>query len=39
MDSEHHDISDELLMKHFTYIGVLMVGIALAIGVVANNIG
>ena len=34
-----HDISDEELMKHFAYVGALMVGIALVIGFVANSIG
>lgn len=39
MENGNHVITDELLVKHFAYIGVVMMGIALGIGFVANYIG
>ena len=39
MNHETHVITDEELVKHFSYIGALMVAIAVGIGVVANYIG
>jgi len=39
MEEVHNEISDELLGKRLTYIGVLMVVVALGIAFVANYLG
>ncbi len=39
MDHGHDVVSDEVLGKHFVYVGVLMMAVALCIGFVANYIG
>ena len=39
MDHGHDTVSDEVLGKHFVYVGAMMMAVALVIGFVANNIG
>ena len=39
MDNEHHLVSDEVMVKHFAYIGLVTFGVAVLLGSVANLFG
>lgn len=39
MENQNHIVSDEALVKHFAYIGLVTFGVALLLGSVANLVG